>query len=102
MKVREDAGTRKTPICPFFFFSPRHPCCPSFLLTTFPEKIQTLIKSFAEGWKKSIDQIDSDVMRSFPNFKVGLKMLKSMIFERAKFAALFLQNRTALLFFRKH
>jgi hypothetical protein len=43
------------------------------------QKIQALIKSFADGWKRSIDGIDSDVMRSFPNFQNGTAILQEAL-----------------------
>ena len=60
-------------------------------------KIQTLIKSFADGWKRSIDAIDSDVMRSFPNFKNGTAILQEaltqLVLYYERFVALLKQVR---------
>jgi hypothetical protein len=36
----------------------------------------TLIRTFAKDWKKAVDDIDAEVMRSFANFKNGTAVLQ--------------------------
>lgn len=49
----------------FFFFTAVN----AFLVSSVG-RIQTLIRTFAKDWKKTIEEMDSDIMRSFTNFKV--------------------------------
>eukprot|EP00048_Salpingoeca_helianthica_P024708 m.34679 g.34679 ORF g.34679 m.34679 type:complete len:710 (+) comp9546_c0_seq3:57-2186(+) len=51
-------------------------------LETIPidqRRIQGLIRAFAADWKRAIDAIDADVMRSFSNFKVGTVVLQEVL-----------------------
>eukprot|EP00051_Salpingoeca_urceolata_P032791 m.17456 g.17456 ORF g.17456 m.17456 type:complete len:709 (+) comp5458_c0_seq1:1117-3243(+) len=42
-------------------------------------RIQGLIDSFGQGWKASLTAIDSEVMRSFTNFKTGTGILQEVL-----------------------
>lgn len=39
-------------------------------------RIQQLVRGFAADWKKSIELINQDIMRSFSNFKNGTTILQ--------------------------
>lgn len=41
-------------------------------------RINGLIKGFSQDWKRAIDEIDSEVMRSFTNFKNGTVVLQQV------------------------
>lgn len=42
----------------------------------FPGRIQQLVRGFAADWKKSIENINQEIMRSFSNFKNGTTILQ--------------------------
>ena len=51
-------------------------------LNGFPciiEKITQLIRGFNSDWKRAIDSINADVMRSFTNFKSGTQILQAAL-----------------------
>ena len=39
-------------------------------------RIQQLVRGFASDWKKSIEELNQDVMHSFTNFKNGTAILQ--------------------------
>ena len=39
-------------------------------------KIQLLVRGFAGDWKKSIEALNTDIMQSFSNFKIGTHILQ--------------------------
>ncbi|XP_067131774.1 vacuolar protein sorting-associated protein 52 homolog [Centruroides vittatus] len=43
------------------------------------KKVASLIRSFNSGWKKAIDDINQDIMRSFTNFKNGTNILQATL-----------------------
>lgn len=45
----------------------------------FLEKITQLIRGFNSDWKRAIDNINADVMRSFTNFKSGTQILQAAL-----------------------
>uniref|UniRef100_A0A914WYF7 Vacuolar protein sorting-associated protein 52 homolog n=2 Tax=Plectus sambesii TaxID=2011161 RepID=A0A914WYF7_9BILA len=49
------------------------------LLRRYTEKVPNLVRSFSADWKKSIDQINQEVMRSFSNFKNGTNILQGAL-----------------------
>ena len=40
------------------------------------EHIHQIIKGFSNDWKKSLDLINQDIMRTFTNFKNGTAILQ--------------------------
>ena len=40
------------------------------------ERIQQLVRGFASDWKRSIENINQEIMRSFSNFKNGTTILQ--------------------------
>jgi len=42
----------------------------------FLGRIQQLVRGFAADWKKSIENINQEIMRSFSNFKNGTTILQ--------------------------
>lgn len=40
------------------------------------KRIQQLVRGFAANWKKSIEELNEDVMQSFTNFKNGTAILQ--------------------------
>ena len=50
------------------------------ILVILPEKIGTIIRGFNTNWKKAMDDINSEVMRTFNNFKQGTNILQVRTF----------------------
>lgn len=46
------------------------------LLKRYVDRVPNIIRSFNEGWKKSIEQLNSEIMQSFTNFKNGTIILQ--------------------------
>lgn len=42
-------------------------------------RVQGLIRAFAKDWKRAIEAMDEDVMRSFSSFKVGAVVLREVL-----------------------
>lgn len=42
-------------------------------------RVERLVRGFATSWKKAIDQISGEVMRSFDNFKNGTQILQAAL-----------------------
>lgn len=45
------------------------------------KKVTMLIRSFNSGWKKSIDDINQDIMQTFTNFKNGTNILQAALMQ---------------------
>ena len=41
-----------------------------------PGRVQQLVRGFAADWKRSIESINQEIMRSFSNFKNGTAILQ--------------------------
>ncbi len=39
-------------------------------------RVQQLVRGFAANWKKSIEELNQDIMQSFTNFKNGTAILQ--------------------------
>lgn len=54
--------------------------CPLFKqlihINVSPEHIHQIVKGFSNDWKKALDLINQDVMRTFTNFKNGTAILQ--------------------------
>jgi hypothetical protein len=48
-------------------------------LANCPEPALTLIRTFNTGWKRSLDDIESEVRTTFPNFKNGHNILQGIL-----------------------
>jgi len=48
-------------------------------LLPISEKIVQLVRGFNSDWKKAIDLINQDIMRSFTNFKNGTQILQGAL-----------------------
>ena len=59
------------------------------------EKIGSIVRSFNTNWKKGMDEINAEVMRTFSNFKQGTSILQ-VIKQELNSQSLFSQLRTVL------
>ncbi|KAF6039990.1 vps52 [Bugula neritina] len=48
-------------------------------------EISQLIRGFNADWKKAIDSINADIMRSFTNFKSGTQILQTALTQLIQF-----------------
>ena len=46
------------------------------ILISFTGRIQQLVRGFNTDWKKSIESINTEIMKSFTNFKNGTAILQ--------------------------
>ena len=59
-----------------------------------------LVKGFLNDWKKSLELINQEIMRSFTNFKNGQTILQVTLFKTEYFLTLFMtRNKSAERFF---
>ena len=44
-----------------------------------PGRITDIVRSFSAGWKKSLEEINNEIMRSFTNFRNGTNILQDAL-----------------------